>query len=173
MALFEDYGTPENDVGQWFPWVNDPENKRPVELQVRGIPFAKAVELEQKHGHEEFVNNSFGRRIHQRVRTDEETMQWMWDRAEWSWTGARNLSVRVKDTESADFYNRHIKPVTPYVVGSVIELDQYIDSKHEASRAVKRRLFQKSLALARFINEKSTAIQSAAEKEESDLVKNS
>lgn len=168
MALFEDFGKPENDEGTWHQFAVDPETRLPVELRIRIIPFEVTVRLEKKHGHEETATDNLGRKRPQRVRTDEETINWMWDRAEWAWTDSRNFEIRLRDDESADFYNRHMKPVTPYKPGDTVPI-----TKETAVPAVKRRLFSKSLDLSRYINEKAEEMREKSETRESGLLKTS
>jgi hypothetical protein len=168
VALFEDFGVAENDEGVWKHFTMDPETKLPVELRLRAIPFEVTVRLERKHGHEETVSDARGFKRSQRVRTDEETIAWMWDRAEWAWTDARNFEIRLRDADSAEFYNRHLKPVTPYKAGDVVTL-----LKESLITAVKRRLFAKNLALSRYINETVEEMREKAEQQEGALLKTS
>lgn len=114
MAL-RDYGKPENDLGEWFPFGPD------IDLRVRRIPYDVASRIRKKYGKEESVIRD-GVRYKEFVQSSAEIQDMMVEQACFALTDIRGEGAKLtaEDAEGASLWTGYLK--REVAVGDILEL---------------------------------------------------
>lgn len=167
MAFLEDYGKPENDLGEWVEAGKDSDGTI-VKLRVRPVPEEVLRGLMRKYTKNEQVTTAEGVRMAQPVAKDwQDNVDFLVAQATWMLVDCENLTVMPKDDEAARFYGRALGRDGIVKAGEPITLDGHLTEN------VKDRLMRNNGKLRQFVVEAGRRIGEEASKRISVLEGNS
>jgi hypothetical protein len=156
MAFLDDYGKPENDLGEWVEAGKDSDGAI-VKLRVRPIPEEVLRSLMKRYTKSEQFVNAEGMKTTQPVARDwQDNVDFIVAQAAWMLVDSENLTIRCRDEEAARLYGKAMGRE------NLVTMDEPVRLDGKLTDAIKDRLLRNNGKLRTFVVESGRKIAEAA-----------